>query len=108
PIENVTKEQRFIAKTINFGLTYGMGAPKLRDMLNEGKDKKDQLSITKVYGIVNKYKETYRGVTKYFADSGRDAFNKGESSTMLGRKRYFNRPSGVDEDTFTKQAAAIK
>lgn len=108
PIEDVTKEQRFIAKTINFGLTYGMGAPKLRGMLNKGKEKKDLLTINKVYGIVNKYKETYNGVTRYFAESGRDAFNKGESVTMLGRKRYFNRPSGVDEDTFTKQAAAIK
>lgn len=108
PIDTVSKDQRFIAKTINFGLTYGMGAPKLRDMLNEKRDKKDQLTIGKVYGIVNKYKETYGGVTKYFAESGRRAFNTGESTTMLGRKRFFNRPSGVDEETFKNQAAAIR
>jgi DNA polymerase I-like protein with 3'-5' exonuclease and polymerase domains len=108
PIDTVTKEQRFIAKTINFGLTYGMGAPKLRDMLNEGKDKKDMLSMSKVFGIVNRYKETYSGVTRYFDQSGREAFNKGESVTMLGRKRYFNRPSGVDEETFKIQSAAIR
>lgn len=108
PIDDVTKDERFIAKTINFGLTYGMGAPKLMDMLNEKKEKKDYLKIAQVYAIVNKYKDTYHGVTEYFAKSGRDAFNKGESVTMLGRKRFFIRPSGVSEEAFKMQSAAIK
>lgn len=108
PIDKVTKEERFIAKTINFGLTYGMGAPKLRDMLNEGKPPKARLSFPKVYAIVNQYKDTYRGVTQYFNDSGGDAFRSGKSETMLGRKRYFERPSGVSEAVFDQQMKAIK
>lgn len=108
PIETVTKDQRFIAKTINFALTYGMGVPKLRDTLNEKKSAKEKLTFGKVYAIYEAYKETYAGVMAFFEQSGRNAFNKGESTTILGRKRYFDRPSGLGEEIFKIQAAAIR
>lgn len=106
PLDQVTKDQRFIAKTINFGLTYGMGAPKLRDMLN--KDREQKLSINKIYSIINQYQNTYRGVTDWFREAGSLAYRQGYCETLLGRRRYFTRPSGVDEDTFKKQTEAIK
>lgn len=108
PIEAVTKDQRFAAKTINFALTYGMGVPKLRDSLNEGKEKKDQLTFSKVYALNNAYRETYSGVIKFFEQSGSIAFNKGESTTISGRKRYFVRPSGMDEETYRILSGKIK
>lgn len=107
-IADVTKDQRFIAKTINFGLTYGMGPGKLMDMLNENRPANDKLSINKVYAIMNKYRDTYSDVTRFFRESGVTVFNRGWSKTILGRKRYFDRPSNVDEETFKKQKAAIE
>jgi len=60
PIDEVTKEQRFIAKTINFGLAYGMGPNKLMDMLNQEamKDGKSaKFNIRQVQTIMGRYKK---------------------------------------------------
>lgn len=88
----VTKDQRFIAKTINFGLSYGMGANKLMDILNSGKPEAQKLSFTKVRNIMNKYKSAYSGVTEWLAAAGQQAFRQGYSTTMLGRRRWYERP----------------
>jgi DNA polymerase I-like protein with 3'-5' exonuclease and polymerase domains len=107
PVDTVTKEQRHIAKTINFGLSYGMGAPKLMDTLNAGREKK--LSIKEVYKINDQYRETYKGVIDWFAKAGNTAFQQGFSVTLGGRKRYYTRPAaGLDAQTLQNQIAAIK
>lgn len=106
PAEKVTKEQRHVAKTINFGLSYGMGAPKLMDTIN--KEREDKLTIREVYKINNRYKETYAGVIRWFAQAGERAYRQGYSETLGGRKRYFYRPTSGDADAFTQQVAAIK
>jgi DNA polymerase I-like protein with 3'-5' exonuclease and polymerase domains len=106
PPESVTKDQRHIAKTINFGLSYGMGANKLMDTLNANREKK--LTIHEVHKINNKYRETYKGVIDWFYQAGEMAYRQGYSVTLGGRKRYFERPSGVGEADFSNQVAAIK
>jgi DNA polymerase-1 len=108
PLENVSKEQRYIAKTINFGLAYGMQGPKLRDMLNKGKPDNEKLPINKVYALVDQYRRTYKKVTDWFEQAGADAYRKGYSMTLTGRKRYFNRPTTQNSDEMQKQVAAIK
>lgn len=106
PLDSVTKEQRFIAKTINFGISYGMGPGKLQDMLNKDKPKKDQLSFRAVSKIMDKYKETYRAASNWLLQAGNLAYRQSYSTTMMGRKRYYDRPSaGGDWD---QQVAAIK
>jgi len=107
-LEDVTKEQRFQAKTINFALAYGAGRLRLMDMLNFNKSKKDYLSIQKVTSLVNQYKSTYSRAVQWFYEAGDKAYRLGYSETMLGRKRYFNRPSGTDAESFGQQVAAIK
>jgi len=107
PLDTVTKEQRHIAKTINFGLSYGMGAPKLMDTLNAGREKK--LSLREVYKINDKYRDTYKGVIDWFAKAGSNAFQQGYSVTLGGRKRYYPRPAaGLDSQSLQNQIAAIK
>jgi DNA polymerase-1 len=105
PSEDVTYEQRFIAKTINFGLAYGMQANKLKDILNKGKPKSQHMSFRRAQAIMEKHREAYRDVTRWLDQAGKIAYRRGYSETMMGRKRYFSRPEGGDREG---QIAAIK
>ena len=109
-LEDVTKEQRFIAKTINFGLAYGMGPNKLMDILNqesmkEGKGSKFQ--IRQVQMIMNRYKNTYRDVIAWLHQAGELAYRNGYSQTMLGRRRFFTRPD-MTQPNYIQEIASIK
>lgn len=107
PISTVTPEQRFIAKTINFGLVYGMGVDKLRDLLNANSDKK--LDLPEVRALHNKYKQTYKGAIKWLRDTGDQGLAQLYSTTMLGRRRELTRPVYEgDEELFNKQISAVK
>lgn len=112
PISAVTKEQRFIAKTINFGISYGMGTKKLMDMLNSEayKNKTTALKFPQVQDMMNRYHKTYAKATRWLHDTGTAAFMRGYSDTLYGRKRFYNRPdpNGLDERDYDNQVAAIK
>lgn len=110
-IENVTKEQRFIAKTINFGLAYGMGPSKLMDMLNlesmkEGRSTK--FTFRQVQNIMNRYRAAYKDVVEWLHQAGELAYRNEFSVTMLGRKRYFKRPTSGDAPNYLQEIASIK
>ena len=110
PIDSVTKEQRFIAKTINFGISYGMGANKLMDMLNqefikEGRSKK--FNIREAQTMVNKYKATYGDVTRWLSEAGEISYRNGYCRTIMGRKRYFTRPDSNVEN-YQQMIASLK
>lgn len=107
PIESVTKDQRFIAKTINFGLAYGMGWTKLRDILNFGKHEKDMISIDETKELLFRYKRTYRKAIEWLTYAGNAGFARGYSETMLGRRRFFNKPSPSSEN-YDNEVASIK
>ena len=107
PLDKVSKDQRHIAKTINFGLSYGMGVPKLMDMINAKSEKK--LTFRDTDRIYKKYTETYAGVFRWFMDAGNAAYRRGYSETLGGRRRLFMRPAGgLPEREFSNQVAAIK
>jgi DNA polymerase I-like protein with 3'-5' exonuclease and polymerase domains len=110
PLEDVTKEQRFIAKTINFGLAYGMGPNKLMDILNqkameEGKGKKFFLRQSQF--MMNKYKNTYKDAIEWLHKTGEAAYRQGYATTMLGRRREFTRPV-PNTPTYLGEIASIK
>ena len=111
PLENVNKDQRFIAKTINFGIMYGMGVYKLRDMLN-AKNRESgtkELTINEVKAIYSKYKTAYSDAITWLRRTGEEAYTKSYSTTMLGRRRVLDRAdTSKPEDEFDKQVAAIK
>jgi DNA polymerase I len=112
PIDSVTKEQRFMAKTINFGISYGMGVGKLMDMLNSEAQKvgSPKLRYPQVQEILTRYHKTYGKVSKWLSDAGMAAFVNGYSETMMGRKRFYARPdpNELDEATYGMQVSAIK
>jgi len=54
----VTKEKRNLAKSINFGIVYGMGAKKLVTMVNE-KYPEMGMTYTQARGFINKYYKAY-------------------------------------------------
>lgn len=104
PLDKVTYEERFMAKTINFGIAYGMGPYKLMDMLNAKLPEK--LGFQKVSNIMARYKQTYKKANQWLYDAGNRAYRQEFSETMLGRKRYFTRPTPGED--FDKIAASIK
>mgnify|MGYP002641086837 CR=1 FL=1 len=76
----VTSRMRSIAKAINFGIIYGMGAKKLSEEL--GID----LKVAKDY--IAAYYERYRGVARYRDDMIAMAKEKGYVTTLFNRRRY--------------------
>jgi len=110
PIDSITKEQRFIAKTINFGLVYGMGIDKLRDLLNAKKEEgQKKLTFDEVKAMYNKYKQTYRGAINWLRETGEQGLAQMYSTTMLGRKRLLFRPVFTgDDEAFNRQLSATK
>lgn len=82
--EEVTKLQRDVAKTINFGLAYGMGAAKLAHKLRIPKD------LAKEY--VNKFNTTFSVLVGWLRKNQELALELGYARTALGRKRYFHVP----------------
>jgi len=79
PAEQVTKEQRNAAKTINFGLLYGMGAHRLSLTL--------KIPRKQAQSYLDKYYERYAGVFRWKQEALRLAREKLEVRTLFGRKR---------------------
>ena len=80
--EDEAKEKRNIAKTINFGLLYGMGAKKLGETL------KIPSKEAKVY--IEKYFESFPTVKDYLTSIKEKAQDDGYIVTLLKRKRKFD------------------
>lgn len=75
-------KKRNIAKTVNFGLLYGMGQKKLSDTLGiTGKEAKE---------IITSYFENFSSVKNYFSSIVEESKSKGYVETLLGRRRYFD------------------
>ena len=81
PVEQVSSEQRRYAKTINFGLIYGMSAYGLARALS--------IDNTAAKNFVEKYFARYPGVKQYMDETRLSAKSKGYVETVLGRRLYF-------------------
>lgn len=78
PLDAVTSEQRRYAKTINFGLIYGMGAFGLSQALGiEQKAAKD---------YIERYFARFAGVKRYMDETKASAAQKGYVETYFGRR----------------------
>ena len=81
PVDKVDKSMRIRAKTINFGILYGMGVNALK--ANLGVDRKEAQEF------YNEYFKTFTGLAKYLDEVKASAKRKGYTETMFGRRRYF-------------------
>ena len=80
--EELAKEKRSIAKSINFGLLYGMGSKKLGDTL--GISSKE----AKIY--IESYFKAFKSVKDYLKSIEESAHVNGYIKTLLNRKRLFD------------------
>lgn len=84
PYDQVDKLQRGAAKAINFGLCYGMSTV--------GLSKRLKISEKEAAVMIGKYFNRYKGVKRYLDQAGRDAVRNRYSTTISGRKRFYNMP----------------
>jgi DNA polymerase-1 len=78
--EKVTPVQRARAKTINFGVIYGMGPMRLAREI--------EISLEEARRFIEAYFATYPGVQRYTVESISKARDQGYVTTLLGRRRY--------------------
>ncbi len=80
--ENITTEERNRAKTINFGIIYGLSAYGLSQ----------QLSISRVEAtsFIDQYFETFPSIKAYYQYIDEFVSKNGFVETLFGRKRYFD------------------
>jgi DNA polymerase-1 len=80
PLEQVTKEQRSNAKTVNFGIIYGVSAFGLSNQTS--------LSRSESAALIDAYYKTYPRLKSYIQEQIDFARNHGYVQTVLGRRRY--------------------
>jgi len=79
PEEQVTSDLRRIAKTINFGVIYGMSAFRLSNEL--------KMPRGEAQGFIDAYFSTYSGVRDFIASTIAETEKRGYTTTIMGRKR---------------------
>lgn len=85
-LEEVTREQRSNAKTVNFGIIYGVSAFGLSNQTN--------LSRTEAKELIDTYYETYPKLRSYMNMQIDFAREHGYVQTVLGRRRYLKDING--------------
>jgi len=80
PIDEVTSDLRRNAKTVNFGIIYGISAFGLSQRLGIGRSEAAQL--------IEQYFATYPRIKAYMTEIVDSAREKGYVETLLGRRRY--------------------
>ncbi|MEN9245963.1 MAG: DNA polymerase I, partial [Thermostichales cyanobacterium SRBZ-1_bins_19] len=77
----ITPEERRLAKTINYGVIYGMGAQRFARSAG--------VSYTEAKDFIDKFNRQYRQVFEYMKSIEAQAEAQGYVETILGRRRYF-------------------
>lgn len=80
PLDQVTSDQRRIAKTVNFGVLYGMSEYGLASQLG--------LSRAEARAFIESYFARYPSIASYLEATKRQARELGYVTTLLGRRRY--------------------
>ena len=91
----VTKEMRYKAKSVNFGIIYGQGAFGLAENLG--------ISRTEAKEIIDNYKKEFSGINKYMDDTINFAKENGYVQTLMGRKRWLK---DINSSNFTVRGFA--
>ena len=80
PVSEITRDQRYQAKAVNFGIIYGQSAFGLAQNLN--------ISRKEAKIIIDSYFEEYPTIKKYMENVVASAREKGYVKTVLDRRRY--------------------
>lgn len=79
-LDEVTDKMRRAAKSLNFGVLYGMGPNKF--------SQEADVSREEARSFIERYKEQYAGVTVFIKETIRQAQERGYVETTMGRRRY--------------------
>ncbi len=93
--KEVTKEMRYKAKSVNFGIIYGQGAFGLAENLG--------ISRTEAKEIIDNYKKQFPNIQKYMDDTINFAKENGYVQTLMGRKRWL---ADINSSNFTVRGFA--
>jgi DNA polymerase I len=93
--KDVTKEMRYKAKSVNFGIIYGQGAFGLADNLG--------ISRAEAKTIIDNYKKEFPGIQRYMDDMINFAREHGYVQTLMGRKRWLR---DINSANFTVRSFA--
>ena len=91
----VTKEQRYKAKSVNFGIIYGQGAFGLAENLG--------ISRTEAKEIIDNYKKEFPNIQQYMDQQINKAKEQGFVETLMGRKRWLR---DINSSNFTVRGFA--
>lgn len=95
PLEEVTKEMRYKAKSVNFGIIYGQGAFGLAENIG--------VSRTEAKGIIENYFRQFPKIKEYMNSNIEFARQHGYVQTIKGRKRYLK---DINSQNFTVRGFA--
>ncbi|WP_195834891.1 DNA polymerase I [Helicobacter pylori] len=79
---DLAKEKRSIAKSINFGLVYGMGSKKLSETLN--------ISLNEAKSYIEAYFKRFPSIKDYLNRMKEEILKTSKAFTLLGRYRVFD------------------
>jgi DNA polymerase-1 len=96
PLNQVTSDQRRIAKAVNFGLAYGQGAFGLAQTTG--------LSNADAQKFIDAYFARFSSVRQYVEETKRKAATIGYVETVMGRRRYFPILQSKERDPRTQIA----
>ncbi len=96
--EEEAKSKRNIAKSINFGLLYGMGSRKLGEQLG--------IPAKEAKGYIDSYFESFSTVREYLQSIEQSAMEHGYVKTLTGRKRRFDfeNANGMMQATYQRES----
>jgi DNA polymerase-1 len=97
PADQVTKEQRRQAKSVNFGILYGQGA--------FGLTRTTGFTLAEAENFIQAYFERLPGLKRYIDDTKRRAAEVGYVESLLGRRRYF---PGLTQPASTREGAIAR
>ncbi|GAA7248542.1 DNA polymerase I [Helicobacter pylori] len=80
--EDLAKEKRSIAKSINFGLVYGMGSKKLSETLN--------IPLNEAKSYIEAYFKRFPSIKDYLNRIKEEILKTSKAFTLLGRYRVFD------------------
>lgn len=95
PEADVTKEMRYKAKSVNFGIIYGQGAFGLAENLG--------ISRAEAKEIIETYKKEFPNIQRYMDDTIGFARENGYVETLMGRKRWLK---DINSGNFTVKGYA--
>ncbi|MEI6430319.1 MAG: DNA polymerase I, partial [Pseudanabaena sp. ELA607] len=95
--DEITSEERRLAKIINYGVLYGMGAQKF--------SRETGISIKEAKQFIDKFNQRYARIFEYMQEIESFAETHGYVTTILGRRRYFH---GLNQVAGYQKAALLR